>query len=397
MEEVSTLVAKQYEAFAYPEPFADLKAEIEKGYYQVGDPSLYGPVLWPRGRPQRRLKILIAGCGTIQAAYTAYMSPHDEAVGIDLSEASLAHERFLQDKHGLANLKLFKGDLLDVAALGDRFDVILCTGVLHHMADPGAGLAALRGVLAPDGVTVLMLYGATVRTGVYMLQDAFRRIGIEQSTDGVAQVRRILSELPGRHYVQDYIRAADELKQDAAIVDTFLHPQDRAYTVPQIFDLVEGAGLVFQNWVDNYPYWRNSMWGPDTAIAAAVDPLPRREHWSAIEMLNQMAGLHAFTVRHADSHVSAVDFDDGDWQRFVPHPAPGLSRKGLGLFQRGAYDFACSELEQFVLDGADGKRTIAEIIDVPALEEIPRDERDEFARRYFEHLWKIGHVMIALP
>src|SRR6476659_7129338 len=136
MEDVSNLVARQYEAFAYPEPFADLKAEIAKGYYQVGDPSIYGPVLWPRGRPQRRLKILVAGCGTIQAAYSAFMNPEDEVVGIDLSEASLAHERFLQEKHGLSNLRLFKGNLLDVGSLGERFDVILCTGVLHHMADP---------------------------------------------------------------------------------------------------------------------------------------------------------------------------------------------------------------------------------------------------------------------
>jgi len=41
----------------------------------------------------------------------------------------------------------------------------------------------------------------------------------------------------------------------------------------------------------------------------------------------------------------------------------------------------------------DGKRTIGEIVGVPALEQVP----DEFGRRYFEHLWKLGHMMIALP
>jgi SAM-dependent methyltransferase len=395
MEDVSSLVAKQYEAFAYPEPFGDLTAEIAKGYHQVGDPALYGPVLWPRGRPQGRLRILVAGCGTVQAAYTAYMNRNDEVIGIDLSEASLAHERFLQERHGLQNLKLFQGDLLDVGSLGEEFDVILCTGVLHHLADPAAGLAALRDVLAADGVMVLMLYGQTVRTGVYMLQDAFRRMGIPQTSDGVAAARRILGELPARHYAQDYIRAADELKDDAAVVDTFLHPQDRAYTVPQLIEMVEGAGLSFQNWVDNFPYWRNGAWGPESAIAAAVYPLPPREHWSAVEMLSQSAGLHAFTVRRGD--IDVVDFDAGDWRNFVPHPAPGLSRRGPGFFERGPYQLRCSELEHFVLDGADGTRTIAEIIDVPALDQIPLAERDEFARRYFEHLWKLGHVMIALP
>jgi len=397
MEDVSTLVARQYEAFAYPQPFADLTEAVRGGYHQIGDPSLYGPVLWPGGRPDRPLNILVAGCGTVQAAYAAYMNADDQVVGIDLSEASLAHERFLQERHSLENLQLFRGDLLDVAMIGRQFDVILCTGVLHHMADPAAGLAALRSVLAPDGVMMLMLYGQTVRTGVYMLQDAFRRMGLEQSPEGVAQVRRVLGELPPRHYAQDYVRAAAELKDDAAIVDTFLHPQDRAYTVPQLLELVEGAGLLFQNWVDNFPYWRNGAWGPDTAIAAAVDQLPPREHWAAVEMLMQTAGMHNFTVRHVGQQAPAVDFEAGDWRRFVPHPSPGLARRGPGHFERGPYELRCSELEQFVLDGADGTRSIGEIIDVPALEEIPTAERDEFARRYFEHLWKLGHVMIALP
>jgi hypothetical protein len=220
-------------------------------------------------------------------------------------------------------------------------------------------------------------------------------MGIEQTPEGVALVRRIIAELPGRHYARDYIRAATELEHDSAIVDTFLHWQDRAYTVPQIFELVEGCGLTFQNWIDNHPYWRNGAWGRESAIAAAVDPLSRGEHWAAVEMLGQNAGLHAFTVRNGN--VDPVDFDGGDWWRFVPHPAPGLLRTGAGMFRRGSYELKCSELEQFVIDGANGRRTIGEIIDVPALEEIAQEERDEFARRYFEHLWKLGHVMIELP
>jgi hypothetical protein len=113
-------------------------------------------------------------------------------------------------------------------------------------------------------------------------------------------------------------------------------------------------------------------------------------------MLSQVAGMHMFTARYA-GEVASVDFDTGDWRRFIPHWAPGLVRSGPGLFERGAYELKCAELEQFVLDGADGERTIAEIIEVPALADIPTGERDEFGRRYFEHLWKLGHVMIELP
>lgn len=396
MEDVSSLVARQYEAYAYPEPFADVGAEIAKGYFQHGNPALHGPVLWPRGRPKRRLSILVAGCGTVQAAYIAFTNRDCEVVGVDLSEASLGHERFLQERHGLANLRLFKGNVLDVASLGNGFDVIICTGVLHHMENPGAGLAALRDVLAPDGAMVLMLYGRTVRTGVYMLQEAFRRIGTPQNEAGVAQVRAVLAELPDRHYARDYIRAAGELRYDSAIVDTFLHPQDRAYTVPELFGLLEAAGLAFQNWVDNHPYWRNGAWGAETAIAAAVDPLPPFDHWAAVEMLRQTAGMHLFTARFPE-FAAQVDFRHSNWREFVPHSAHGLARTGPGKFTRGPYELRCSELEQFVLDGVNGERTIAEIVTVPALDRIPAGERDQFARAYFEHLWKLGHVMIALP
>jgi hypothetical protein len=111
-------------------------------------------------------------------------------------------------------------------------------------------------------------------------------------------------------------------------------------------------------------------------------------------MLRQVAGMHMFTLRHP-GQAAIVDFERGNWRDFVPHWAPGLSRRGPGLFQRSGYELRCSELEQFVLDGANGSRTIGEIIDVPALEQV--EQRDQFARAYFEHLWKLGHVMIALP
>jgi SAM-dependent methyltransferase len=398
VEDVSSIVARQYDAFAYPEPFSDIAAQIARGYYQLGDPSLYGPLLWPRGRPPGRMRILVAGCGTVQAAYTAYCNRDDEVIGVDLSESALAHERFLQERHGLSNLNLYRGNLLDIASIGRDFDVILCSGVLHHMEDPAAGLAALRDVLAPDGVMVLMVYGQTCRVGVYMLQDAFRRMGLRQDAASIAHARAILRELPERHCVQTYVRAAKELEHDSAFVDTFLHPQDRAYTVPQLLEWIEGAGLVFKNWVDGFRYWRNGAWGPDSAIARAVDALPPREHWAVVESLRQTAGTHVFTVRHPHSGRSLeIDFTSSDWPRYTPHRSPAFVKAGPGRYQRGPHVLWCSPPEEIVIDGVDGKRTIAEIIAHPGLAAIPTERREGFARAYFEHLWKLGHMMIAVP
>ena len=62
--------------------------------------------------------------------------------------------------------------------LNESFDQIICTGVLHHLAEPDAGLSALRGVLNPDeGAMHVMVYAPYGRTGIYMLQEFCRRIG----------------------------------------------------------------------------------------------------------------------------------------------------------------------------------------------------------------------------
>jgi 2-polyprenyl-3-methyl-5-hydroxy-6-metoxy-1,4-benzoquinol methylase len=50
----------------------------------------------------------------------------------------LGHEAYLKHKHGSDNLELFRMTLGDVGSLGRTFDLIVCTGVLHHLPDPGA-------------------------------------------------------------------------------------------------------------------------------------------------------------------------------------------------------------------------------------------------------------------
>ena len=51
-------------------------------------------------------------------------------------------------------------DALDVREVGERFDVVLCFGILHRVTDPIALLRALGDVLAPGGEIVLETYGS---------------------------------------------------------------------------------------------------------------------------------------------------------------------------------------------------------------------------------------------
>ncbi len=51
-------------------------------------------------------------------------------------------------------------DALDLHELGERFDVVLCFGILHRVTDPIGLLRALVDVLAAGGEVVLETYGA---------------------------------------------------------------------------------------------------------------------------------------------------------------------------------------------------------------------------------------------
>ena len=252
MSTESEIVARQYEAWVYPQPVSDMAQALATGeYWELSDPLLVRRKLWPRKIEPDNLSILIAGCGTNQAAHYAFTNRNSQVVGIDISEASLGHQAYLKQKHRLDNLDLFRMNLGQIGSLGRSFDLIVCTGVLHHLPDPDAGLRCLRDVLKPHGVISLMLYGSYPRVGVYMMQEAFRLLGLKQDVAGVGTVKCAIDMLPKHHHLYSYRDVAPDLGYDAGLVDTFLHPIDRAFTVSQILKCTQENKLTFQSWLDN--------------------------------------------------------------------------------------------------------------------------------------------------
>lgn len=378
MEDVSKIVARLYEGHPYPPPINDLAVAVAQGGYQVGDPTLWAPMLWPEGRPRDKLKILVAGCGTQQAAWFAYTNRECEVVGVDLSEPSLAHHRYLQDKHSLHNLRLFKGDLRDVKSIGEAFDVIICTGVLHHMANPDEGARALADVLEEDGVLAGMVYSAYRRTGVYMMQDLFKRMQLGTDAKSIAFARHVLASLPTWHFARFHTSGSQDVNSNEGFVDTFLHPQDRAYTAPQVLALIEDNGLHFQGWFENAHYYPEGASLP-ADITARIAKLPERDQWAAVELILQWSHWHFFFARKRP--VQTISFAGDAWKTYVPKHNPAVRRAGPSEFVRLGQPVPLAAHELAPFSAADGVKTITEI--------------GAHSRQMFERLWKQGHVMIS--
>ncbi|MCA9537232.1 MAG: class I SAM-dependent methyltransferase, partial [Myxococcales bacterium] len=137
-------VAVQYSRWPYPDAAVGLEGRLV-----WNDPAVYAPLYWPDRAPPAGLEVLIAGCGTAEAAALAARNPTARVLGVDISGPAIASQRALVERYGLRNVELRECAVEDVAALGRKFDFISVAGVLHHLADPAAGLRALGAVLRP--------------------------------------------------------------------------------------------------------------------------------------------------------------------------------------------------------------------------------------------------------
>ncbi|CAM3183124.1 methyltransferase domain-containing protein [Mycobacterium colombiense] len=393
-------VSRQYDRWEYPPPVTDLAAWTTN-HWDWFDPYWAHRMLWPDREYQADLDILVAGCGTFQAAVLAYMNRGAKVVAIDVSRSALQHHRQLKDRHGLDNLELRLLAVEEVPALSRDFDLIVSSGVLHHTADPLAGLTALGRCLRPDGVLGVMLYAKYGRIGVEMLESAFRDLGLTQDDASVRLVVEAIATLPADHPVRPYLHSARDLTSSGALVDTFLHARQRSYTVDECLQLVDSAGLAFQGWLRNAPYYPHDFVAPAGQFQALLNRLPDARLWSVMERLQPANATHFFLACRPDRPKAqyAIDFSATACLGYVPLLRTACLLSGDTIQLPGAtlkLDPAQLPFVQLV----DGRRTIGEIIDgVARRDDVGPEERprvQDFGLTLFRSLWRLDFLAMAL-
>jgi len=387
-------VAQQYQQWVYPEPITDLPSWSTHNW-QWFDPSHAHLLFWPDRDYKPDLDILIAGCGTNQAAVFAYSNPGAKVVAIDVSEASLAHQRFLKERYGLNNLELHRLAIEEVGSLGLNFDLIVSTGVLHHLASPETGLRALAAQLRPDGVAALMLYASCGRIGVEMLQGVFRDLGLAQDEPSLAVVRAAVDQLPQDHPLRSYMTIAPDLNYDAGLVDTFLHGRDRSFTVSDCLELVASAELVFQEWFFKTYYYPPV--GSSDPFHTAVAALPDEHQWAIMERINHRNACHYFTVCRPERlrETYRVDFTADTWLDHVPVWRYRCGFQNGDIF-RSDWKTPLNALQQALISELDGRRTLRKILAAagPKCPGQSEAQLELFGRTFFQSLWQRDFIAL---
>jgi 2-polyprenyl-3-methyl-5-hydroxy-6-metoxy-1,4-benzoquinol methylase len=405
LPDVAEEVRDFYDRYPYPRPVDNLENYRRLWQDQQRRRADYH-LFWP-ARPFREdQSILIAGCGTSQAAKHALRWPAAQVTGIDVSATSVKCTENLKQKYSLDNLHVYELPLERVHELGMSFDQIVCTGVLHHLADPDAGLRALREALKPDGAMHLMVYAPYGRAGIYMLQEFCKRVGIPPTDAGIRDLIAALSSLPPGHPLENLLRVAPDFRHEAALADALLHPQDRAYSVPQLFDFLEQGGLKFGRWIKQAPYSPRCGVMAHIPQASRMAQLSLAEQYAAVELFRGTMVRHSVVVYRNDyaRDEQPISFGGSAWLEYVPirmseticvqDRLPSGAAAVL-INQSHTYTdlvMAINPTEKRWLDAIDGNRCIGDIL-ANKLSGSHGEPQTDMARDFFERLWWFDQVV----
>lgn len=188
-------------------------------------------------------KVLIAGCGTGNQIINASRYKNAQITAIDLSSSSLAYAIRKVKEYKMDNVTFQNMDLLNVSMLGEFFDLIECSGVLHHMNKPSAGLSSLIQQLKPNGYIKLGLYSEIARKVIVEARKIIQILNIDSTPEGIREFRgKVLNEdFKGLSQLQ---RSWDFYSLSQCR-DLCFHVQEHRFTTGTVEKLLNANGLTF--------------------------------------------------------------------------------------------------------------------------------------------------------
>jgi len=165
--------------------------------------------------------VLCAGCGTgEEAIILSRLLPDATIHAIDISEPSLAIARQNADRAMAENITFQRLSILeDLPSLGHLYDLVYCSGVIHHLRDPKEGFGILLQCVTDGGHLLFSLYNS------YGLFTYKLQLTILNLLAGDNQSKRIKWTVRlGFH----------DGGNKATLWDSFVHPQVTTYTIGQV-------------------------------------------------------------------------------------------------------------------------------------------------------------------
>ncbi|MFY0665858.1 MAG: methyltransferase domain-containing protein [Natronospirillum sp.] len=249
---VSHAVRAQYEDNPYPR-WTHLPLYTSTHYVRAVASEI--PALdLSRHKTKTPIRILIAGSGTGRHAIHVARHFHDvDVTAIDLSRRSLAYGRAMAERYEVDNIRFYHADILALTAdhfpEQGLFDVIECSGVLHHMGNPMAGWEALCGLLRPNGLMKVGLYSRRARNTITSLRKVIQEQGFGTTPDDIRRFRHALLQQQGDSQDLKTIITSVDFYSMSGIRDLLFHAQEHLFTPNDLASLIRQLPLEFLGFV----------------------------------------------------------------------------------------------------------------------------------------------------
>jgi len=243
IESTDSLNANFYGRFQFPWAPSAFDAATDPEFETVMLNQSLGS--WDHSLIPAEPKIWVAGCGTNQAVFTALRFPNATILGTDLSSTSLETSTSTARQLGISNVE-FRRESINHVKYENDFDYIICTGVIHHNADPQAPLARLSKALKPGGVLELMIYNRYHRIETTAFQKAVRILAGTTTEANFEDELQIAQEIiAGFNMPNRMVQFLESYKEcpESKLADSLLQPIEYSYTFSSFESLVGSCNL----------------------------------------------------------------------------------------------------------------------------------------------------------
>ncbi len=279
-DETSKLVEAQYSNSPYPRwSYIPKNGEVTLDFFvKTKNLKLAKSIENLQNPPE----ILIAGCGTgVQSISVAQQFPRSNVLALDLSKSSLAFALRKTKELGISNINYVHGDILDLHKINKKFDVIHCTGVLHHMRSPTQGLECLIETLKEDGLMKLGLYSSIARTEINKVRNLIKKDKIPYTNNSIHSFRQKM--INDDHNLINEFNTSIDFFSLSGFRDLYFNIQETQYTIPDIKKIINDynlnfCGFEFQHNLHDIPF--KEMF-PDTNSEQIL------ENWDVFEKHNK--------------------------------------------------------------------------------------------------------------
>lgn len=243
---VSTVVQAQYEENPYPR-WLHLPRHTPTDYMSAVAAEI--PAFQPRAERQGRLHMLVAGTGT--GRHAIHLARHfldTRVLAVDLSRRSLAYGEAMAERLEVNNIEFRQADILHLHHVKQQFDVIECSGVLHHMEDPMVGWRQLCARLRPGGLMKVGLYSTRARTIIHQLRAIITEQGLRPTPPDIRRFRRSVLREAGAPELTTLLQSVDFYSM-SGVRDLLFHVQEHTFTPAELANMIDELPLSFLGFV----------------------------------------------------------------------------------------------------------------------------------------------------